>query len=67
MVLTTDENRIIHRYAIRISHEVFYCGGILVTMKRVVTADHCLWSLKPANNAFDEDGERDKLDEEVSR
>ena len=28
------------------------CSGILVTLKYVLTADHCMWLLKPVNMAF---------------
>ena len=31
---------------------VVACSGILVTLKYILTADHCLWLKKPTNMAF---------------
>ena len=43
--------------------KIWFCSGILVTITRVLTADHCLWLEKPRNWAFNEPGEKDKFNE----
>ena len=46
--------------------EVWGCSGILVTLTRVLTADHCLWLEKPLHWTFNEPGEKGKLVKEVN-
>ena len=44
-----------------------HCSGILVTLTHVLTADKCLWAYKPLNWAFNEPGEKEKINEDVSK